>query len=195
MAKSTNHPITGKISGNIGDMEFANYKDKQVIRKPYQRKLSTKWTKPQLVTQSGFSKAKQYGKEVLANPTKKAAYTPAARQKNRSEWNLAIGDSLTPPTITEIDPSGYNGQAGDLVRIKAADDVKVSSLTVAIRNIAGQIFEEGQAEPSLEPDQWTYTALTTVPATELAVTIEVTAVDMPGNKTVKQADRILHRGV
>jgi hypothetical protein len=42
----------------------------------------------------------------LADPDKKAAYRLAAREKNRSEWNLAIGDALIPPTIIEIDPRG-----------------------------------------------------------------------------------------
>ena len=37
------------------------------------------------------------------------------------------------------------------------------------------------------------TTTTIIPPGEIAVTLEVTAVDMPGNKVVKQADRILRR--
>ena len=193
MAKSKNHPTVGNISGNIGGMEFADYKDKQVIRKPYERKRTTKWTEPQVATQDNFARAKQYGKDVLADPDKKAAYTPAARQKNRSEWNLAIGDALTPPTIIEIDPSQYTGQAGERIVIEAVDDMKITRLTVAIRNLAGAVVEEGQAKLDPQKPEWTYLTTTTIPPTELAITIEVTATDMPGNKVTKQADRILRR--
>jgi hypothetical protein len=195
MAKSKNHPAVGNFSGNIGGMEFADYKDKQIIRKPYERKPTTKWTEPQVATQGNFINAKQYGKEVLADPDKKAAYKLAAREKNRSEWNLAIGDALTPPTIIEIDPSRYSGQTGERIVIEAVDDMKITSLTVAIRNLAGAIVEEGPAklDTKNKKPKWIYATTTTVPAGEIAVTIEVTVMDMPGNKVIKQADRILRR--
>jgi hypothetical protein len=41
----------------------------------------------------------------------------ATLEKNRSEWNLAIGNALTPPTIIEIDPSRYCGQAEERIVI------------------------------------------------------------------------------
>ncbi len=92
------------------------------------------------------------------------------------------------------DPSQYQGQAGEQILIEAVDDMKIAGLTVAIRNLAGAIIEEGSAK-LLDPDKpkWTYTTTTNIAAGEIGVTIEVTAVDMPGNKVVKQADRLLRR--
>jgi hypothetical protein len=194
MAKVVRNPAMGPISGKIKDLHYAVYEDKQVVRGGYRRKPTTKWTQPQVQSQGQFGKAAAYAKEVLADPAKKAQYRDASKAKHRSEWNLAIADARQSPVILDIDVSAYNGQPGDPIHIQAVDDTKVAGVSLVIQTAAGTLIEQGPAALDSAARQWVYVTQTAVPAGELAVAVEVTAVDLPGNRAQKQIDRILRRG-
>jgi hypothetical protein len=193
MAKGKINPAIGKVSGKIKDLQFADYPDKQVIRGAYQRQPTTQWTKPQVKSQTDFKGATVYAKGVLKDPAKKAVYREASRTRHRSEWNLAITDARKPPTILDIDASAYCGRAGDCIVIEAVDDTKVAGVSVSIQTAAGVLLEQGPAGLTENQGKWIYVAQGAVPETEQAVALEVIAVDLPGNRVMKQVDRIVRR--
>jgi hypothetical protein len=193
MAKVKRNAAIGPMSGKIGNLQFANYPDGQVIKKPYERKPTTEWTEPQVKSQGSFGKATDYAKTVLADPSKKARYRDASKAKHLSEWNLAIADARKPPSIGDVSVSGYNGRKGECVVVNAVDDTQVAGVSLLIQTAAGALIEQGPAAVEPESGRWIFVAQTDVPETEQAVAIEVTAVDLPGNRVQKQVDRILRR--
>lgn len=193
MAKVKVTPALGQMSGKIKNLHLASYDDKQVVRGGYKRKPTTKWTKPQVESQGEFGKATAYAKGVLADPSKKAQYQSAGKSKHRSEWNLAIADARKPPSIIDVDVSRYHGQAGEAILVEAADDTKVAGVSLAIQTAAGILIEQGPAGLDAQKRTWIYVAQTTIQETEVAVAIQVTAVDLPGNRVQKQVDRIIRR--
>ena len=65
-------------------------------------------------------------------------------------------DLLNAPKIEQIDLSGYHGQVGDVIKVRAYDDFKVVSVSVHIYNSDGVVVEEGNAtEQGID---WVYTA-------------------------------------
>ena len=193
MAKTKSNPAIGHISGKIKNLHFADYGDKQIVRGGYTRHPTTEWTEKQKQNQSDFKTAAAYGHKVLADPAKRADYREASQAKRRSVWNLAIGDAKTPPSIVNIDVSHYNGRPGEPIVIAAVDDTKVAGVSLIIQTAAGTLIEQGPAALDLQNGQWVYVAQATVSESEPAVAIDVTAVDLPGNRVQKQVDRILRR--
>jgi hypothetical protein len=191
MAKVKRNPAMGPMSGKIKDFHYADYGDKQVVRGGYERKPTTQWTEPQVKSQGKFGKATAYAKEVLADPGRKAQYREASKAKHRSEWNLAIADARRPPSIIDVDVSSYCGRPGEPIVIAAVDDTKVAGVSLVIQTAAGALIEQGPAGLDVQKGKWIYMTQTAVPASELAVAIEVTAVDLPGNRVQKQVDRII----
>lgn len=100
----------------------------------------------------------------------------------RQAAKLLESDFLTPPAVEAIELSGYNGRAGDTIRVIATVDVAV---TIAIRDTHGALRGEG---PATEVHGvWLYQAQHDGPGSD-AATIEATATDRPGNRaTARQA--------
>ena len=71
-------------------------------------------------------------------------------------YNVAVADWFHEPEIKDIDLSGWNGQAGQTIRIEAVDDVQVKQVTVVITDETGTVLEQGAA---VQADSlwWTYT--------------------------------------
>jgi hypothetical protein len=194
MAKVKRNPAMGPMTGKIKNLHYANYGDKQVVRGGYERKPTTEWTEPQVQSQGKFGKATLYAKGVLADPARKAQYREASKAKHRSEWNLAIADARKPPAIVNVDVSCYRGRPGEPIMIEAVDDTRVAGVSLVIQTAAGLLIEQGPAAFDSQNGKWLYVAQAAVPASEIAVAIEVTAVDLPGNRVQKQIDRIIRHG-
>jgi hypothetical protein len=191
MAKVKRNPAIGPLSGKIKNLHYADYGDKQVVRGGYERKPTTKWTEPQVQSQGKFEKATAYAKQVLADPARKAEYREASKTRHRSEWNLAIADARKPPAIIDVDVSGYCGRPGDRIVVAAVDDTKVAGVSLVIKTAAGALIEQGSAALDARSPNWIYVAQATIPESEVAVAVEVAAVDLPGNRVQKQVDRIV----
>ena len=88
-----------------------------------------------------------------------------------------MANRLLPPRKA-VKIKRLNGQAGQPVRIKAIDDVQISRVSVVITDGNGTVLEQGNAQPG---DASWCTYVTTVP-TNGNCRLEVTALDMPGNK-------------
>jgi len=141
-------------------------------------------TANQVAQQDKFRLAALYGKAALADPDTKQVYEDAAARKGIPVFALTLGDFLNAPAVDEIDLSGYSGKANEPIRIRASDDVEVSGVSVAIRDQGGAVLEHGVAAKAAGSLSWTYTTTTALQAGQ-AVSIEVSATDLPGHTTTR----------
>lgn len=120
-----------------------------------------------------FREAVTYAKDVKSE----AVYGEKAKDTPKSAFNVAIADWFHEPEVDEIDMSGWTGQAGQSIRIKALDDVKVERVTVLITDVENVLLEQGAAvqENGL---WWVYT--TSQAAAGHAKVIAI-AQDLPGH--------------
>lgn len=180
MAESKNNIITHGLSGKVGDiLVFSQRNGKTIVSKTPQKKAITS---DKVKEQMGkFQQATIYAKAALQDASLKDQYAQqAARKKGVTAYNVAVADMLQAPKIEQIDLSGYTGQIGDTIRVRAYDDFKVASVTVHIYNADGSLVEEGNAvENGLD---WVYTA-TQMNADLSGDKIVVRATDIPNNLT------------
>ena len=123
--------------------------------------------------QQAFREATAYAK---ANKNENI-YLERAGQTGQVPYNLAVRDWFHKPQITALDVTGWNGGAGQAIRIQAVDDVRISRVSVVITDGNGTVLEQGHAHPG-DASWWTY--MTTKPAGGNR-RLEVTALDFPGN--------------
>ncbi len=123
--------------------------------------------------QSAFREASAYGQSAQGHPlyAQKAAGTPM------SAYNIAMADWFHAPEVLEIDLSAWSGQAGQIIRIKAIDDVLVTQVLVAIMDGQGALLEQG---PATRADGlwWEYTTTLTVSGD---LKVRASAQDLPGH--------------
>ncbi len=121
-----------------------------------------------------FKEAAQYARVAAKS---EAIYGEKAEDTPRSGYNIAIADWFHEPEVDEIDLSGWTGQAGESIRIKAVDDVKVERVTVLITNAEGVLIEQGAA---VQEDDlwWVYTTTQAVSGQPKVIAI---AQDLPGH--------------
>jgi hypothetical protein len=135
-----------------------------------------------------FRIAVAYVRSVRQQPHVYAIYKTAAQIKRKRPCDLALADCLNPPQIGDVELSAYTGQPGQLISIEAFDDFEVASVRVVIRDLNGTVLEEGDAAPKPTPkSHWEYTSTAEVPAGK-TVSVEIRAVDRPGNRTSKTFD-------
>ncbi len=184
MAKVVLNPVLEAIHGKVGDLVFRRINSQEFVGKVPDR-TGVVATANQLAQQEQFRLAVFYGKAVMADAEAKAVYEQAAARKGQPVFALTVGDFLNEPAVEEIDLSGYAGQIGDVIRVRASDDVEVSGVTVTIRDTGGAVLEQGAAV--LAAGRWSYTA-TTALAQGQSVSIEVSATDRPGHQATKTQD-------
>lgn len=104
-----------------------------------------------------------------------------------SAYSVAVADCIGKPQIISIDIRNWTGEIGQVIGIRARDNIMVLSVRVMIReNEASDCaLEEGEAEQSKDdPLLWTYTTTTRVPH-KFGTRVDVSAYDLPGNKARK----------
>jgi hypothetical protein len=131
-----------------------------------------------------FAEGILYAKIVIADEVKKAAYQAKA-SGNQTAFNLAISDFCKAPEIRKCNASGYAGQIGDQISIRALDDFKVEWVKLIIKDSTGSIIEEGAAVLSANGADWIYTA-TAVHLGMAGTKLIMSAADMPGNITTQE---------
>ncbi len=185
MAKITPNPTAGAFSGAVGDLVFFRLKNGHVVVRHRAVRKAPK--KPgEIANQEGFVRAVAYAKAVWkSQPELRAKYKAAARQQGRQGFHLAKADFRLPPTIGDVDLSGFRGNAGDPIRVVATDDFEVKEVVVVLRRLSGELIEQGAAV--LEQGTWSYRAQAQVPAGE-TITVEAIAVDYPGHTGSKRLD-------
>ena len=92
---------------------------------------------------------------------------------------MAVADWFNAPQILEVELSGWNGDIGQVIRVRAQDDVKVAEVSVQISNGTGALLESGQA---MEAGAlwWEYTSMQHFSGD---LTVTVAARDLPGHST------------
>jgi hypothetical protein len=186
MAKLTLNSALHDIRGKIDNWVYRRLGDRQVISRPPVQ--SGPPTAGQLAVRDRFRLAAVYARSVLADPVLRPRYESAARARGSSAFVAAMTDYLRPPAIESIDVSGYHGVAGDPIRVVATDDFSVESVSVVLRNAAGDILEQGPA--ALAGGAWAYPSTGPVALGE-TVTIEASARDLPGNQGAKSVPCVI----
>ena len=166
--------------GSIGRLVFRKYRGRTIVgRKPKSEKPPTE---AQIAHRERFKEAAAFGKSAMADPALLEFYGPIALKRNISVYALAMGDFMKLPGIKPLRLSKYKGQIGDLIEIRATDDIGLADLDVKIVAQDGTLIEQGKAlEIGEGSGRWEYTATAQV-ALGSDVFIEVEGVDHAGNE-------------
>jgi len=109
------------------------------------------------------------------------AYINKAREMGTTAYNIAIVDWLGAPKVLEIDVDNWTGEVGQVIRVKARDNVMVAGVSVVIRDADENVLEEGAAVQSRDGSAWwNYTTRFRMKMTPFPI-VEATARDLPGN--------------
>jgi hypothetical protein len=175
MAKNRNNMLIRGLSGSLGD-QFVIRRDKAgrtiIANKPTFDE-NRQFTASQKANQEAFREAVVYAKATQ----RENVYIDKAKGTARSGYNIALADWFHKPQIKKLDVTGWNGQAGQAIRIRALDDVQVTQVAVVITDESGTVFEQGNAQPD-EAGWWTYMTTKAASGTRR---LQITARDMPGN--------------
>jgi hypothetical protein len=131
--------------------------------------------------QSRFQQAAAYAKTAAKT---QPIYAELAAQTIKSAYNVAVGDWFNPPAVSQIDLSAYTGQAGQTIRARVTDDVRVSRVGLVIFSGEEAVVEQGEMAAE-EGDGYSYTTIAGCPAGEARVV--VTGVDLPGHEGTMEA--------
>jgi hypothetical protein len=183
MAKTKNNIFMTGLSGTVGKQMTLTQKKGDTIVGKKRGPSSIPATDNQLDIQSRFKIASKYALAAIQDPVTKAAYAAAAKN-NQSAYNMALADAFKAPEIRSINTTGYHGQPGDIIIIRAIDDFKVAAVHVTINT--GVFVEAGNAVLTDNGLDWKYTA-TSVNDVSAGSKIRVTATDLPANETVMEA--------
>ncbi|MGV8135023.1 MAG: hypothetical protein AB2L20_07400 [Mangrovibacterium sp.] len=180
MAKSSKSMATEGLRGQVGNFVFRRHKaDRKILVLHHPGEQEVESSEAQKTTRVKFQQAAIYGHAAVIDQQLKAKYQAAAKP-GQSAYNVAVADFFRAPDIEEVDISGYSGQVGDEIHIKATDDFGVQQVSPRIENSDATLGEEGEAALSLDGQLWIYTATTTNESTS-GDKISVTATDRPRN--------------
>jgi hypothetical protein len=164
------------IHGRIDSWVYRRIRGRIVIsRRPI---ASGAVSQAQALVRERFRVAGEYAKATLLDPVQRAFYQTISEQRNQPIVSVMLTDFLKPPVVDELDLTAYRGLAGDVIRIRATDDVEVRSVGVVIQARNGTVLEKGDAV--LQSGVWTYLSSTQRTRDELAM-ITATALDRPGH--------------
>jgi len=174
-----NETING-YRGSIGKLVFKKYKGRTIVGRKV--KSSKPPTEGQLAQRADFKEASAFARTVKANPALLAFYGPIATQREVTVRVVAMGDYLKKPTIKPLNLDNYKGRIGDVIEIRATDDLGLAELSVKIVAQDGTPIESGPAiEEGERSGKWLYTATASV-ALGADIFIEVKGCDHAGNK-------------
>ncbi len=169
MAKVRKSVLLDEVNGSIGELVFKRARSgtTYVARKPTfpdDRQFSP----AQIAHQQRFKAATAYAKQAAHT---EPLYAALARKTGQPAYNIALGDYLHTPKITAVE------QTGNVIRVRAEDNVKVTRVSVSVLDAAGQPLAEGEATPDSTGCWWTFRV-----SHSTATHIRICAYDLPGNK-------------
>lgn len=158
-------------------MVFRTYGGRTIVsRRPLKSRVRP--SREQREQRNRFRSATAYAKSIVLDPVKSAFYARLAAAEKMRVFALAIRDFFRPPSVDEIDLTGYRGRVGDVIGVFASDDSGVARVEVQIKDMAGRIVESGSAR--LATADWVYPVRVNAPA-GYPLMIVATAYDHPGN--------------
>jgi hypothetical protein len=155
MAKVKLNALVESAQGRLGsDLVLKRTRSGATIlaKKPEFPK-NRKFSKAQREHQQRFRQAVTYAKAAQTNPI----YVALAKKRKQPAYNVALGDAMHPPRVIEIDAKGYSGQANEVIRVQAEDDVQITRVHVAIYDAREHVIEEGEAISDRVGRWWAYT--------------------------------------
>ena len=183
MARSKFNVLTHGLSGLVGDMIVFRQKAGKTIVASKPRPSSKPLKAISLAIRERFKRASIYASSAMENLTLKEEYQQTAKL-GQSAYNMAFTDYQKAPEIyQDIDLSTYTGVVGETIEISAIDDFRVKSVHVKLTDAADVIIEQGLAVQSPNGLDWIYT-FTVENSAVAGSKLVITAMDLPGNKTV-----------
>ena len=175
MAKIRKNIIIQGFSGTLGD-QLVIKQDKAgrtILAVPPTFDENRTFSEAQQEQHDKFRDASTYAKDAKTQEV----YVEKAEGTPMNAYNVAMADWFHAPEVQEIDMENWNGAVGDVIRIKAVDDVQVTQVTVLITDSGGTVLEQGAASNS-GSGWWTYTTQTAVSGSPRVV---ASARDLPGH--------------
>jgi hypothetical protein len=136
----------------------------------------------------GFARTKKSHQAVLQEATTYAnfakhqeVYKNKAQGTGTTAYTTALADWFGTPKVFQIDVDHWTGEPGQIIRVKAKDNVLVARVTIVIRDARENVLEAGEAVQSEEGSAWwNYTTQSRITMTPFPI-VEATARDLPGN--------------
>ncbi len=142
MAKVERNVVVGGLGGSLGNVVFKRGKGGQTIvcKKPDFGPKRV-FSGAQRSHQGRFREAAAWAKEAAR---REPVYAALAEGTSRTAYNVAVRDWFNPPVVEEVDASGYTGQAGEVIRARVVDEVRVTRVEVLVMGAEGKVVEEGE---------------------------------------------------
>jgi hypothetical protein len=168
------------LSGGMSGWVYKRSKGKTIVGKRPERTKAP--SEAELSRRERFKEAAAYGVSVKEDPALLEFYGPIAEQREITVYSLAVGDFLGVPSFKPLNLSKYEGKIGDIITIRAKDDIGLADVELSIVSQEGTLIEQGKAvEKGARTGIWIYTATAPVaPGTDIF--IEVHGVDHAGNE-------------
>ena len=176
MAKVELDPAFKNFRGSLGNFVYRKTSDGPIVA--VRTRSTVLPSEGQLAVRRVFSDAAAYAKAMLADPVLGPRYRAAAIGRGLRPAAYIVTDFLTPPKVQAVDTAGYHGHVGEGIVVHATDFFEVAGVTVAIRNAADAVLEQGAAV--LTESGWRYTATTAI-AAGTHVTLQAIVTDRPGH--------------
>ena len=172
-------PIAG-FSGAMGEMVFADQEKKG--RTLAYMKTHYDPTQGQIDQWAHFKESAAKAKAALADPAVHEFYAAIAQERDSNPYAVAFTDFLVAPEFKPLDLSEYKGRTGDIITIRAVDDIGLKDVDVTLTANNGTQIEKGKAiEAGVRTGIWTYAATAPV-ALGSDIFIKVVGVDHAGTK-------------
>jgi len=136
MAQIRSNPIMTGASGMLGGIVvYRQFRGKTLLcNRPEKCPVITAH---QQKMKSRFLEAVAFAKKMIADPETKALYQPGPDSKFTSAYAAALADYLKRPVIDDVDASGYCGNEGEVIVVKASDIARTLTVDVTIVSIDG----------------------------------------------------------
>lgn len=175
MAKVNSNLVMHGLSGKLGEqlvVKGAKGGRTIISAKPNFSSGRT-FSTAQLIQQQAFREAAAYGKAMKGEQI----YISKADGTALTPYNVAVADWFNRPEILEVNTMAWHGAAGDMIRMRVQDDVRVDQVTVMISDGEGTVLESGQAGEK-GALWWEYVTTSDVSG---SLTLTVAARDLPGH--------------
>ncbi len=183
MAKQTGDTLLEGFSGKIGG-QLVVRKTKRGLVLGVRPRGDGEETDKQKKWREKFAMAVSYATGVQHDPT----YKEFGDKRDLSGFNVATADFLHPPELAESLLDNYNGKAGDVIRVRAIDDVKVTTVGIVIVGPNDTVIEEGKmTQDGIDKTLWSYTAVRDANANHVKLLVDIA--DLPGHITRETVEK------
>ena len=186
MAHSKNSIITKTYSGKIGHICLQN----DGVMRSLPDTSKRKWSEKQEQHLSRFQRAKEYGRQVVADPKRSEYYAGylkrwKKKKKNIGIYQLAVMDFMHTPEIRKFQLDKGYGRSGSTIVVGVMDVFGVAGVFVRIVLPGGETVEEGEAAPMISGFRFGY-VIRDPSLPRPGTILRVKAWDVPGNIIEKE---------